>query len=412
MSKYFLIDGNYFAMRCLGTLNMGDNVNNLITEEEKSNFLSCMNLQLIKLWESFSVHCDKLIFCADSFSWRKELPTYKPFYISDEEVSNGDVILGYKKQRDKIKAESDIDYDMFYELYNKFLENIKDDVTVIRSKGLEGDDIIELLVNKLVLTAGDIQSGNEVVVFCTDNDLTQLSKENVIIFRNVRSKKAPFGELILSPKDLEKTKQKPPNQSLFEKDVTKMSGFLNDLIQINLIDDSNKANRKEGQGIEVAEPNKVILTKCILGDKSDNILPLLRWKSSTGTINYSCTEKHIKEAFENTFEPYTENSCKEYLQNPQYVKHLLENLILVTRINEKSNRKANINDIFEHFKYNLRLVFLYKKLLPPQYLEEFENKYPNSFFSKDSCLFDVEKFKSKHTINIKDSTMSFLERSI
>ena len=196
MSKYFLIDGNYFAMRCLGTLNMGDNVNNLITEEEKSNFLSCMNLQLIKLWESFSVHCDKLIFCADSFSWRKELPTYKPFYISDEEVSNGDVILGYKKQRDKIKAESDIDYDMFYELYNKFLEDIKDDVTVIRSKGLEGDDIIELLVNKLVLTAGPIQSDNEVVVFCTDNDLTQLSRENVIIFRNVRSKKAPFGELI------------------------------------------------------------------------------------------------------------------------------------------------------------------------------------------------------------------------
>ena len=111
------------------------------------------------------------------------------------------------------------------------------------------------------------------------------------------------------------------------------------------------------------------------------------------------------------FFPYNENSCKEYLQNPQYIKHLLENLILVTKINEKSNRKANIDDVFEHFKYNLKLVFLYKKLLPPQYLEEFENKYPNGFF-RNSCLFDVEKFKSKHTINIKDSTMSFLERSI
>ena len=404
MSKVLLIDGNYFAMRCLGTLNMGENVNNLTTEEEKHNFTSCLNLQLIKLWESFSVYCDQLVFCVDSFSWRKELPDFKPFYIAQEDIENGNVILGYKKQRDKIKEESDIDYDEFYRLFGEFVENIKDDVNVVRSKGLEGDDVIELLAN-------DLAPKNEVVIFCTDNDLTQISKNNVIIFRNIRSKKAPFGEVILSSVDFQKmNNQKSLNQSLFEKDINKLNGLYKDLLSINLIDDSNKAVRKQGEGLEVSEPNKVILTKCIMGDKSDNILPLLRWKSSTGTKNYSCTEKHIEQAFENTFEPYNENSCKEYLQNPENIKHLLENLILVTKINEKSNKKVDVVELFAHFRYNLRLVFLYHKLIPPQYMEEFNKNFSN--YANRMKPFDIEKFKQKHTINIKDSALSFLERSI
>ena len=405
-NKILLIDGNYFAMRCLGTLNMGDAVNNLITDEEKSNFMSCMNLQLIKLWESFSVYCDRMIFCADSYSWRKELPSYRPFYVDEKDIQSGLITLGYKKQRDKIKEESDIDYDAFYELFNKFIEEIKEDVNVVRSKGLEGDDIINLLSKQLS------EKGNEVIIFCTDNDLTQLSRHNIILFRNIRSKKAPFGEVILSSVDAQKMNEKKSlNQSLlFEKDVSKMNGLYSDLLSINLIDDSNKAVRKPGQGLEIAEPNKIILKKCITGDKSDNILPLLRWKSSNGKINYSCTEKHIEQAFENTFEPYTENSCREYLQNPEYIKHLLENLILVTKVNEKSTKKAKINDVFEHFRYNLKLVFLYQKLIPPLYYEEFIEKYDN--YQDKMKMFDVEKFKRDHTINIKDSALSFLERSI
>jgi hypothetical protein len=50
-----------------------------------------------------------------------------------------------------------------------------------------------LLSNKIGVT-----ENMEMTVFCTDGDLNQIVKNNVFLFRNIKSSEAPFGEFTIS----------------------------------------------------------------------------------------------------------------------------------------------------------------------------------------------------------------------
>lgn len=383
--KLLLIDGGYFAQRALQTLNMKESVNNVETEEDKENLMSCFNQQFINLWEAFSTYCDNVIMCVDSNSWRKELPTHRPYYAGEDDV------LGYKKTREEKKKDSDINYPEFYRLFGEFLESIKDEVNVVKSEGLEGDDIIKLLVDKY--------KNHEIVIFGTDNDLVQTTRPNVFIFRNIKSKVAPYGEIVMSKEDADNIKSsKDLSQSLFVKNLNDYDT----LLKLNIFNLNDKVNRVLGEGIKIAEPTKLLITKAITGDLSDNILPILRWKSSTGTRNYQCTERHIKQAYNMMVDEFTEATSVEYLNNSQLLKDMLHNLIFVTKQN------VDFDTVYQHFRYNLRLVYLNSKIIPEKYLNKYNEVYEN-FEIKN---FDLESFKEKHTIKTVDSTHKFFERSI
>ena len=55
--RILAIDGNYMAMRALGSLNMGDRVNNLETKTEQESFIAGLNNQLVSLYTNLFVNC-------------------------------------------------------------------------------------------------------------------------------------------------------------------------------------------------------------------------------------------------------------------------------------------------------------------------------------------------------------------
>ena len=289
MKRILLIDGNYLGMRVLGQLNMADQVNYLESSAEQQSFTNTLNSSLINLYQTFNNPVvgnlvDQIIFCRDGYSWRKQVPPHRPYYIKETDPRP----IGYKENRVETKEKSAVNYDNFNMLYNQFVESIKDKVIVFDPACLEGDDSLMLIANKF--------NGNpnyELIVFCTDGDLVQIVKPNCMLMRNIRSKECPNGEFVIS---LNKYGE------VFENQQDKRLAFLGNTVDLTYykklfgvrIGDmygNAKVERKINQGIDIATPYKTALIKTICGDKKDNIFSILSWESSTGNINYKITEK-------------------------------------------------------------------------------------------------------------------------
>lgn len=401
MKRILLIDGNYFAMRVLGQLNIGDSVNNLESSFEKQTFQNSLNASLINLYHTFNndnIHLiDNIIFAADGYSWRKEVDAHKPYYVGIDDKRP----LGYKENRKSVKQQSPINYDNFYSIYQDFLKSIETFVHTFNIKGLEGDDIFSLISSKL---ADNKQM--EIIGFCTDGDLEQTVKDNFLLFRNIRSGACPNGELVISSNKY---------KEIFEKSTKDM--FLGNSLDISYYDKlfsvcigntqgNNKTQRSLNKGISIATPFKTALIKSICGDKKDNIFSLLAWKSSTGTIEYKLTEKKMEQALKVHGYPLTENTCQKILGD----KEILINLILSLKEVTKQNH-VPLETIGKHLKHNLKMIVLSKNNIPKNYLDDFNTLWDSKEHEILNGSFDHNVFKSLKIVR-KDSATDVFENSI
>lgn len=389
------IDGNYFAHRTLGQLNMGEKINNLETSIELNNFEASLNNSLINLWEAFKPFCDNLIITTDNKSWRKLVEPFKPYYIEPTEL------IGYKEQRVEKKEDSPINYNNFYTIYNKFLENIKDKVIVFDIEGLEADDILFLLSNKF-----ENIDKTELLVFCNDGDLNQIVNDNVSLFRNIRSNDAPNGEFIISYKKYCDITEEVDKVKVFLGTEDKIITLWKKLLSVDIFTPNLQKSRSLGKGIQIATPYLVRVEKSICGDKKDNIFPILRWKATTGTKNFKVTDTHITKCLKNQELLFCENTCKHLLtQEPK--KDSLISLLLDLKTLTKQD--VNINDIIRHLKHNLKLNVLSIANIP----EEFVNKFNAEWDKKHDIIFgdvfDETVLKIKHQ---KDNNTEMLSNSI
>lgn len=359
--RLLIIDGNYFAQRVLGQINMGDSVNNLETEQEQNSFTSALNNSLINLYKIFNNEnsnlIDNVIFVSDSGSWRKDVEPIKPYWLDDDRV------IGYKEQRKTKKEESPINYDNFYKLYDEFIESIKNVVTVCRIDKLEGDDNIMFLSHKLKELPNVFS-----IVFCTDGDLEQVVRDNVVLMRNIRSKEAPNGEFVINLNMYTKLfEQSASMESLLGSSLD--NKYYKDLfsVMIGSIDGQNKVKRELNKGISIATPFKTALIKSVAGDKKDNLFSLISWKSSTGTRQYNITEKIIDKALAKHNYSLTENNCQKILTS----KDAIYNLMLSLRETTKQPN-APIDEIIKHLKHNLKLNVLSPNNIPEIYRNEFD----------------------------------------
>ncbi len=347
MRRFLIIDGNYFAMRALGQINMGDNVNNLETDKEQREFLHTMNSGLLNLIQTFnnSKHnwIDHVIFVSDYNSWRKKVEPFCPYYVKDNRI------ITYKGQRQEKKDESPINYDNFYSIYNQFVDGLEQfGITVFKSEGFEGDDLIALL--SIELKDQDVTS----ICFCTDGDLQQIVRDNFVLFRNICSKEAPNGEFVFTQKKYEELFEVQEIQSASD-------AFLN---TAGLIDNSEKsywkkvtslmlgdiegtANvpRKFHQGIDIAYSFKVLLEKAICGDKKDRLFSILGWPASTGTREYWLTEKYLEKGFTACGITFTNANCFKVLSDEKNTKKLIAELIKIT----KQSDLVNTEQVYSHF---------------------------------------------------------------
>ncbi len=392
MKRILTIDGNYFAQRSLGTLNMGDRINNLETKLEKESFLNELNSAIINLYSAFAPYIDNIIFCTDNYSWRKEIEPHKPYWITDDRP------IKYKENRKAKKESSPINYDNFYELYRDFIETIKTKMIVFDIKGLEGDDLLMLISNKL-----NDNKEIELITFCTDGDLMQIVKNNSMLMRNIRSKDAPNGEFVISQNKYREIYEQDAKSSLLGSSIN--TTFYRNLFSMSLFG-NQKVERNINKGIEIATPFKVALLKSICGDKKDNLFSVLGWKSTTGNLEYKITEKHIEKALDRHRYKLTEQICQQILVD----KELLTNLIITLK-DVCGQPNIPLKEIGTHLKHNLTMNVLNRGNIPLKYLEEFDTVYSN--FEKEifESKFDISVFKGMN-VNRKDSATNLLQQSI
>lgn len=387
--RLLVIDGNYFGHRTLGALNMGDRINNLESNLELEQFRAALINSLIGLWDTFKSYCDNLIFVADSYSWRKELTPIKPYWIMDENHP-----IGYKENRKELKEESSINYNNFNTILDEFVESLRNKIIVLKSKGLEGDDLIMLLSKKFKDT------NIEMLVFCNDGDLNQTVNSNTLIFRNIKSKDAPAGEFVVSAQLFSKilNQNKDIHTKLLSSSITLQYDSL-----LKMTMDGGKINRKIGQGIKIAEPFTLALVKSICGDKKDNIFSIMGWKSTTGTKDFKLTENMIEKALAKLrYEELNEELAKQILMEP----NLLTSLIYTLR--EMTNQtNVDIKVIGEHLKHNLKINILSEKNIPIEYLTEF-----NLCFENYKDLIYNKNYDNELNLKVTVNTSTVLKDSI
>lgn len=402
--KLLIVDGNYFMMRVLGQINMSDSVNNVDSEIEQKAFLVALKNSLVNLWRTFVNEnfqlVEQILFVTDYGSWRKDIEPFRPYYIPED----SDQIITYKGQRAAKKEESTINYDNVYKIFDDFIQEIEDKVIVFRINKLEGDDEILLIKNKLK----QIQNVFG-VLFATDGDLEQVISNNLVMMKNIRSKAAPNGEFIINLNMYGKIFEQSTMDALLGSSFD--NKYFKDLfsVQIGDITGSNRISRELNKGISVAKPFRTALIKSIAGDKKDNLFSLISWKSSTGTRQYSLTEKYIEKALAKHNYSLTEENCQKILSS----KEALYNLLLSLREVSKQE-KVDIQEIGKHLKHNLKMNVLSVKNIPEELVQEFEILWENNSEKILKEPFDEKKLLSLESqpINPKSNGFNVLEQSI
>ena len=380
--KYLIIDGNYFGHRAIHGLRITNPMNTLSTQKDMLEFNMTLNSQLESLILIWKDMVDQIIFVFDHKSWRRDISPYQPYYITDILLEP----IGYKANREELKEKDDIDWDSFNFCLDEFRTYIANILPVFHFKGAEGDDAILLLVNKLQGTK---------VIFCTDGDLKQLVNDDTILYRNIRSKVAPDGEIVIS-KGLHKKIFKGFSSALemLNHDSTKFNWY-NQLFKLKM-DSSNpfSTNRSpEAGSVTIAQPKSIAFIKSIIGDKKDNIFPLFRWKS--GTRNMKVTEKMIERALSNLFilkkgEKIVDDKIEEYLESDNLLSILI-NLRDITK-------QVGCKGVKAHYDHNQIINVLDEKNLPESVKLEFELE-----FSKNQSLIYDGEYPSINKLKTADS---------
>lgn len=391
-----LVDGNYFGHRAVHGLNKGGNFS-LDTTLEMLQFEDALYDQLIGLYKSFNndyhTLISNIVFVFDGYSWRKDIPPHKPYYIEEHEP------IGYKENR--VENERDnINWDNWRICLTNFAERIQHFLAVFKTEGAEGDDALLLLTNYLC------KQGIMSIIFCTDGDLKQLINELVIVYRNTKSTEFPDGEIVIS-KDLAK---------LYYSDVSAMDklmgrgGMLDSdrqwftnlfKLQINGGAAISTAKRTLNNGISIPNYKTDAFVKCICGDKKDNIFPIFRWKSNgVKPKNMKVTEAMMVKALKPHGIELNDDSLELMLSDTEDGKELFLNLLLGLQHNTK--QVGISKNVTLHYKHNTLLNILKVENIPSLVIEIFNKKLKENLVLVNRTLEIGLLYSNNQKRNIDD----------
>ena len=370
MRRYLIVDGNYFAQRVLGATKF-----TLTNDKEKLQFEKELYVSLINLWQVFRNRglIDQILFCTDFGSWRKQVEPFKPYWMEEK------IPIGYKEQRVEKKEKSPIDYDAFYSIYQKFVDDIKRlGCVVFKTAGLEGDDNISLLSN--YFRQNDNMRG---IIFATDGDLEQCVNDNVILFKNVRSKEAPNGEIVMSLRTY--TNSYETNESVESVLLGNQSeiDWIRNVCKV-VIGDLNglsKIERQINKGLKISKPFKTLFVKSFAGDKKDNLFSPISWKSQTGSVRYGITEKIISATFDRIMKSFTEQSCLEIMNSPFEFNNFIHHMI-----NCSKDPSAPFETVKQHILHNLRMNSLSPLVYATEIPRELKENFVHQLIEQKSLM--------------------------
>ena len=229
MKTYILVDTLNMAFRAKNVVYNAD-----IDTQIGMSFHIIFN-SLAKVYRMFEP--DNVVACFEGRSWRKNKSAHY-------KANRKEALL---KQSAKEQENSQL----FLDALNEFQDFLKEktNVTVLRAKNLEADDLISIWINE--------HPDDQHIIISSDSDFVQLLANNVVIYDGVKNH------------------------------LITLEGTYDDNMEV-VIDKKTKQPKK------CPEPEWHLFYKCIRGDASDNVFPAYpgaREKSSKKSVG-------MREAFE------------------------------------------------------------------------------------------------------------------
>lgn len=309
-----IVDGNWLLMSRLSVMN-----DRFASDKELIENLKILMTQSIRLMLRKIPKIDNIVIVADGGSWRCDLEM--PKFLDDSNIS-------YKGNRE---LDDSLNWDSIFGAYGEWLELAnKAGITTVREFGVEGDDWCWNISTRLN------KQGTNCIIWSMDKDLTQLVKiDNDGVFT------VTWNKLYMTM------------QEHVEDDMNFLFNF-NYSINETLLNHV-KTKAKEVKSIR---PMEIVIDKIIRGDAGDNILPII--------------QKPSKNNPEKLFRVRTKeiNFDLDLFDNNEVDNYLL-NLLSSKAYKDKISK--SYQDIFEHFKYNQKLVMLHESSYPKEILDRMNN---------------------------------------
>ncbi|MDC1282340.1 hypothetical protein N8Z10_00140 [bacterium] len=343
-----IIDGNYFVYSRLFVLPRPKGETLLGDRDGQEQFMRKLCIDFASEVRKMTPFIDQIVVAIDSKSWRKDLfpeAAYKGTRVADDSVNWTNVFDTYEEWQ-KILA--------------------KQGVIIHKVPGAEADDILFGWSTQLN------NEGKNCIVWTGDRDLIQLvnynnatdaytlwyynSKRKLLAFEGFNTLLENAGTATLSNDDM-----------LFNMSSDEVMGD-------KLKQDFQAWMLKNSVTVEEINCDDFIFSKILQGDKSDNIMSVVRWtkETSSGSVrNYGITQKHCDKILTKYRE--TEGDFKiDHFFSKARVDIIVE---LIHSIVGKATR----DEIRVAFNQNLDLMLLHYNTIPDSIQKgiytEIENDY-------------------------------------
>ena len=281
---------------------------------------------------------DNIVFVADGGSWRNNVPIPNSLI---KKSKNGEIVSEeYKGTREKSK---DIDWDAIFKGYEEFIDKLSETgITTCREKNIEGDDWVYFWSNYFN------SIGTNVIIWSADKDLTQLVKTD---------KHYCFTIWYNGKNEITEEEVEQDDMDFF----FNTQYYRNEAILINISDAVKYKN--------YINPKHVVIDKILKGDSSDNIQPIMIRKSKTGK-----SSKKFKISTNDIYYDLNYNNDVEVLN---YLSKIYNSKSYIDRVED------SIDDVFEHYKYNRKLVELSNTEIPDEVINKMKEYINRLTYSCD-----------------------------
>lgn len=299
-------------------------------------------------------------FVFDSKSWRKEY-TSSFFESSSFKTSSAPTEFKYKGNR-KYDEHQYLFFDYFQQVIIPAL-NEKCGVNHYRFKSTEGDDIIAHLCDVIQ---------QDILVYSVDQDLKQLvgtPNKNVIL---IVPKQMSKTKKIFVPSTIVPEMAEDEIEDFFSLNASHISGSSTDKII--------KAFKNKDYVEHSVNLTEEVLTKILLGDRSDNIPKL---------VNITPTKAaKVISALQSKYEDRLISLLDEL--NEEFILSFIEEISTVNKLKDQDKR----DELREHLLFNIKIIRLSTKVFPGEIRDALEQ------FFKD---YSILKFNTKEFNALKNN---------
>ncbi len=333
-----LTDGNYIFHKTFGIFAGYGNVDPGKVLSKKSDQAMFIRKVATDLCSSLNnlPSGGRLIFTADSKSWRREI-----------EIENG----GYKSNRVK---DENVDWTIFFDLLDSFGRQLEK-MGFIYSKvqRAEGDDLLYGWSNYFN------KNGEDCIIVSGDKDLHQLARyhgKNWTVVWNSNNKK----NILTIPENWKKDwLEKEVEASIFD-----MGAVISpDKERLKLL--SSKCDINE------VDSEFFILNKMFIGDKGDAVPSVWEMRSNSKTMGFTAKKSESLIEAMNNSDDWKDIKTMDLLENSDFLNWASGFILRSMKDVDSSDNRKKVSD---NIRRNYKLMWLDSSVLPVDLMESINNE--------------------------------------